>query len=85
MCMRYNYLSEDCSAKESVYRFMKTLRASFFSLMIKIFTFSYCCTGLGAGWSTKETIDNFFRNQFKLNLENTRRIDFQCHVAKLSQ
>ena len=64
---------------------MKTLTASFFSLMIKNFTFSYCCTGLGAGCCTKETIDNFFRNQFKLNLENTSRIDFQCHVAKLSQ
>ena len=64
---------------------MKTLTASFFSLMIKNFTFSYCCTGLGAGCSTKEAIDNFFRNQFKLNVENTRPIDFQCHVAKLSQ
>ena len=41
--------------------------------------------GLAAGCSTKETIDNFFCNQFKLNLENTICIDFQCHVAKLSQ
>ena len=64
---------------------MKRLRASFFSLMIKNSTFSYCCTGLGAGCSTKEAIDSFFRNQFKLYLENTRCIDFHCAVAKLSQ
>ena len=64
---------------------MKRLRASFFSLMIKNSTFSYCCTGLGAGCSTKEAIDSFFRNQFKLYLENTRCIDFHCPVTKLSQ
>ena len=64
---------------------MKRLRALFFSLMIKNSTFSYCCTGLGAGCSTKEAIDSFFRNQFKLYLENTRCIDFHCPVAKLSQ
>ena len=64
---------------------MKRLRVPFFSLMIKNFTFSYCCSRLGAGYSTKEAIDTFFRNQFKLNLENTRCIDFHCHVAKLSQ
>ena len=34
--------------------------------------------------STKGAINNFFLEQFKLNLENTRFIDFQFHVAQLS-
>ena len=39
MCMCYNYLSEDCSAKESIYRFfdgalMKLLNASIFRFII---------------------------------------------------
>ena len=64
---------------------MKTLRGSLFSPMIKNSTFSYCCTGLGAGYSTKETIGSFIRKPFKLNLENTKCVDFPCHVSKLSQ
>ena len=48
---------------------MKTLRASFFSLLVnlnktKCFTFSYCYTDLGAGWSTKEAAGIFFREHF---------------------
>ena len=64
---------------------MKTLRVSFSSLMITNSTFSYCCTSLGVGCSTKETIDSFFRKPFKLNVENIRCVDFTCHVSKLSQ
>ena len=64
---------------------MKTFRVSFSSLMVKNSTFSYCCSGLGAGYSTKETIGSFIRKPFKLNLENTKCVDFPCHVSKLSQ
>ena len=47
---------------------MKTLRVSFFSLMLvnlikkNILNLFYCYTGLDAGYSTKEAIGSFFRS-----------------------
>ena len=69
---------------------MKTLRASFFSLLvnlnkIKYFTFSYCYTDLGVGCSTKEATGIFFREHFNQNHENTICINFQFYNPKLSQ
>ena len=69
---------------------MKTLRASFFSLLvnlnkIKCFTFSYCYTDLGVGCSTKEATGNFFREHFNQNHENTICVNFQFYNPKLSQ
>ena len=63
---------------------MKTLRASFFSLLvnlnkIKYFTFSYCYTDLGVGCSTKEANGIFFRE--RQNHENTVCVNF----PKISQ
>ena len=69
---------------------MKTLRASFFSLLvnlnkIKYFMFSYCYTDLGVGCSTKEATDIFFREHFNQNHENTTSVNFQFYNPKLSQ
>ena len=66
---------------------MKTLRASFFSLLvnlnkIKCFTFSYCYTDLGVGCSTKEATGNFFREHFNQNHENTICVNFQFYNPK---
>ena len=67
---------------------MKTLRASFFSLLvnlnkIKYFTFSYCYTDLGVGCSTKEATGIFFRE--RQSHENTICVNFQFYNPKLSQ
>ena len=69
---------------------MKTLRASFFSLLVNLneieyFTFSYCYTDLGVGCSPKETTGIFFREHFNQIHENTICVNFQFCNPKLSQ
>ena len=62
---------------------MKTLRASFFQSHVSDIDQNknsafFCCTGIGAGCSTKKTISSFFRRKhFRKNYENTICVYFQ--------
>ena len=69
---------------------MKTLRASFFSLLvnlnkIKYFTFSYCYTDLGVDCFTKEAAGIFFPEHFNQNQKNKMCVNFQFYNPKSSQ